>query len=105
MRAGTYRFHCTDGTHAVLDLSGRYLRARDNLRAEATRAARAIMRRVAGRLDWSAWIVDVHDAGGYRVLTLAFEEAGPAPRAVGPAESPVHIAVPGKVSFTLTPGR
>jgi hypothetical protein len=36
---------------------------------------------LAGRLDWSAWIVDVHDAAGRRVLILMFEEAGPALRA------------------------
>lgn len=75
MQAGTYHFHCTDGAHAVLDLSGRYLRARDDLRAETARAARAIMDRVAGRLDWSAWIVDVHDAAGRRALTLTFADA------------------------------
>ncbi|MCC0808880.1 hypothetical protein FPV16_22205 [Methylobacterium sp. W2] len=78
MRAGTYRFHCTDGHHAVLDLSGRYLRARADLRAEAKRVARTIMGRCAGRLDWSAWLVDVHDAAGRHVLILMFEEAGPA---------------------------
>ena len=81
MQPGTYRFHCTDGEHAVLDHAGRYLRARDDLRAEAARAARAIMDRVAGRLDWSAWIVDVHDAAGRHVLTMTFTQAGPALRA------------------------
>lgn len=75
MRAGTYRFHCTGGEHAVLDPRGRYLRARDDLRAEAARAAHAIMNRVAGRLNWSDWIVDVHDAAGRRALTLAFTDA------------------------------
>lgn len=39
------------------------------------------MGRCAGRLDWSAWLVDVHDAAGRRVLILMFEEAGPALRA------------------------
>ena len=78
MPAGVYRFHCTDGLHAVLDHGGRYLRARDDLRTEAMKAARAIMTRCAGRLDWSRWIVDVHDASGRRVLTLAFDEAGTA---------------------------
>jgi hypothetical protein len=81
MRAGTYRFHCTDGEHAVLDHVGRYLRAREDLRAEAMKAARAIMTRCAGRLDWSRWIVDVHDDAGRRVLTLDFHEAGPAQQA------------------------
>jgi hypothetical protein len=80
MRAGTYRFRCTDGHHAVVDLAGRYLRARSDLRAEAMRVARAIMGRCACRLDWSAWLVDVHDAAGRRVLILMFEEAGPALR-------------------------
>ena len=78
MQAGTYRSHCTDGRRAVLDLHGRYLRARSDLYAEAVRTARSIMSRCAGRLDWSDWIVDVHNAAGRHVLTLAFEEAGPA---------------------------
>ncbi|RVU13192.1 DUF6894 family protein [Methylobacterium oryzihabitans] len=81
MKAGTYHFHCTDGEHAVLDREGRYLRARNDLQAEAARAARAIMDRVAGRLDWSAWIVDVHDAEGRRALTLDFEAAAVAQQA------------------------
>lgn len=81
MRAGRYRFHCTDGEHAVLDHAGRYLRGRDSLHGEAARAAQAVMARCAGRLDWSAWIVDVHDAAGRRVFTLDFLEAGPARRA------------------------
>ncbi|MBD8901389.1 DUF6894 family protein [Methylobacterium bullatum] len=80
MQAGTYRFHCTDGHHAVLDLSGRYLRARTDLRAEAIRVARTIMSSCAGRLDWSSWLVDVHDSAGRHVLIVMFEEAGPALR-------------------------
>ncbi len=41
MRAGTYRFHCTDGEHAVLDRAGRYLRSRADLHAEAKQALNA----------------------------------------------------------------
>ena len=81
MRAGRYRFHCADGEHAVLDQEGRYLRTRDSFYAEASRTAQAIMTRCAGRLDWSTWIVDVHDATGRRVFTLDFYEVGPAQQA------------------------
>ena len=81
MQAGRYRFHCTDGEHAVLDHAGRYLRARDSLYVEAAKAAQAVMTSCAGRLDWSTWIVDVHDAAGRRVFTLDFHEAGPARQA------------------------
>ena len=75
MPAGHYHFHCTDGEHAVLDRNGKYLRTRDDVHAAAARAARGVMESCGGRLDWSDWIVDVHDVRGRHVLTLAFNDA------------------------------
>jgi uncharacterized protein DUF6894 len=75
MPAGHYHFHCTDGEDAVLDLSGNDLRTRDDVHAAAARAARAVMEGCGSRLDWSGWIVDVHDSRGRHVLTLAFDDA------------------------------
>jgi hypothetical protein len=39
------------------------------------------MERVGAGLDWSDWIVDVHDAQGRRVLLLAFREVLPLAKA------------------------
>ena len=72
MPAERYRFHCTDGHHAVFDRSGRVVRNSLLVWEHAERVACEVMGRCAGRLDWSEWIVDVHDAKGRRVGTLAF---------------------------------
>ncbi|WP_447666832.1 DUF6894 family protein [Methylobacterium sp. A54F] len=74
---GPYRFHCTDGVHAILDRTGRRLRGDAQVYAEAERAARGVMASCGGRLDWAGWIVDVHDAAGRRVLTLDFAAVRP----------------------------
>lgn len=75
MAANPYRFHCTDGTHAVLDRTGKRLRNQDEVFRQAGRVARAVMESCGGRLDWSDWIVDVHDARGRRVMIVAFSDA------------------------------
>ena len=74
MAAGHYRFHCTDGQHAVLDRAGKRLKDDGQVYAYAERTALEVMASCGGRLDWSDWIVDVHDAKGQRVLILAFSD-------------------------------
>lgn len=69
-----YRFHCTDGQHAVFDRAGRWVRNRDLIWSHAERVARDVMRNWGGHLDWSDWIVDVHDSGGRHVGTLDFTD-------------------------------
>ena len=74
MAAGHYRFHCTDGQHAVLDLAGKRLKDNGLVHAYAERTALEVRASCGGRLDWSGWIVDVHDGEGRRVLILAFSD-------------------------------
>lgn len=75
MAAPTYRFHCTDGHVAIIDPRGIAIADPAQIRPCAADAARFAMERVGAGLDWSDWIVDVHDAGGRRVLVLAFRDA------------------------------
>ncbi|AWN44760.1 hypothetical protein U8607_13720 [Methylobacterium durans] len=81
MTARVYRFHCTDGHVAIIDTLGVRVPSETQLWAFAEQAARLAMERVGRGLDWSDWIVDVHDPRGRRALTLAFKDV----RAVVPA--------------------
>jgi hypothetical protein len=74
MAAERYRFHCTDGQHVVLDRAGKRLKDGGLVYAYAARTALEVMASCGGRLGWSDWIVDVHDAKGRRVLILAFSD-------------------------------
>jgi hypothetical protein len=76
-----YRFHCTDGHVAIIDPTGLALADRAQVRFHAAEVALHAMERVGAGLDWSDWIVDVHDAQGRRVLLLAFRELMPLARA------------------------
>ena len=69
-----YRFHCTDGHVAIIDPTGIAIADRSQIHFHAVEVALHAMERVGAQLDWSDWIVDVHDAGGRRVLLLAFCE-------------------------------
>jgi hypothetical protein len=66
-------FHCTDGLDAVFDLRGRTV-AECDLRPVCASVAAELMQGCAAPVDWSAWIVDVHDAYGQHVLTFGFDE-------------------------------
>ncbi|KQP30026.1 hypothetical protein ASF49_15325 [Methylobacterium sp. Leaf104] len=76
-----YRFHCTDGHVAIIDPKGLALADPTQVRFHAVEVALHAMERVGAGLDWSDWIVDVHDAQGRRVLLLAFREIMPLARA------------------------
>lgn len=75
MPAGLYRFHCTDGHHAVFDRVGRRVADPLLIWLHAERKAQAVMASCGGRLDWAGWIVDVHDDVGRHVCTLPFTDA------------------------------
>lgn len=66
-------FHCTDGRDVVFDLRGRTV-AEHDLRPVCASLASELMQGCAAPVDWSDWIVDVHDAYGQRVLTFGFDE-------------------------------
>ncbi|MBB5764193.1 hypothetical protein ABEV34_14020 [Methylorubrum rhodesianum] len=65
--------HCTDGLDVVFDLKGRAVSDED-LRPVCATVAFELMQSCAAPLDWSAWIVDVHDAYGQHVMTMGFDE-------------------------------
>jgi hypothetical protein len=67
-----YYFHCTDGTHLVLDRRGRVLSGTDEVTATAESAATRLMRRLPRYPRWSEWLVCVHDEAGEQVLVLPF---------------------------------
>lgn len=74
MPARRYRFHCTDGQDAVFDRTGRLVQRQRELRDHAATVARRLMAGGTPELDWSDWIVDVHDPVGRRRMMLPFAE-------------------------------
>ncbi|GJE42058.1 DUF6894 family protein [Methylobacterium soli] len=74
MPADRYRFHCTDGRHAVFDRTGKRVADPLLIWGHAERVAREVIQSCGGRLDWAGWIVDVHDSKGRHVGTLDFKD-------------------------------
>ena len=72
MLAERYRFHCTDGQHAVFDRVGRRIVDPLLIWVHADRIAREMMAGSNRSLDWSGWIVDIHNSKGRHVGTLDF---------------------------------
>lgn len=66
-------FHCTDGRDVVFDLQGRDV-TEENLRPVCADVAAELMHGCTAPVDWSAWIVDVHDAYGQHVMTFSFAD-------------------------------
>ncbi|WP_158020961.1 DUF6894 family protein [Methylorubrum extorquens] len=66
-------FHCTDGFDVVFDLQGRTV-TEEEVRPACASVAADLMQGCAAPVDWSAWIVDVHDAYGQHVMTFGFDE-------------------------------
>lgn len=67
-----YHFHCVGaGGDALFDLHGRWVLRPRALQPQADRVAQALMDD-APAMDWTDWLVDVHDARGRRVLVRAF---------------------------------
>ncbi|KAB1069227.1 DUF6894 family protein [Methylobacterium planeticum] len=81
MRVERYRFHCTDGEHVIVDQAGRPLAGPGEVYAAAESTALALMASCGGGLDWSGWLVDVHDVRGRRALLLGFRDVRGARRA------------------------
>ena len=72
MTVQRYHFHCVSrGGDAVFDLTGRWVPRPGTLGQQADRTAQALMNATPG-MDWTDWLVDVHDARGRRVLVRAF---------------------------------
>ena len=74
MTTERYRFHCTDGQHAVFDRVGKRVADPALVLGHAERIAGQMMAGSGEHMDWSDWIVDIHDGNGRHVGTLAFTE-------------------------------
>lgn len=72
--ARRYHFHLTDGREAIFDTDGERVNDTNGVWSHAERKAQDAMASCRGSLDWSDWIVDVHDAAGRRVMLLDFAE-------------------------------
>jgi hypothetical protein len=70
-------FHCTDGVDLVLDRTGQDIRTKREIHRRACAAAGRLMSAVPPGLDWSNWIVSVHDWHGSQIETVPFPEAAP----------------------------
>ena len=79
MKQGWHRFHCTDGRCIVADLRGTYVRSAGELVAKARRHLAGVRAAMPDGLNWSAWVVDVHDARGRHVAFVEPEDGLPAP--------------------------
>lgn len=76
-----YRFHCADGHTAIIDEKGVKLPNAGLLWRHAERAAWQVMELTGRNLDWSDWVVDVHDGAGRHVMTLGFTDVVNVPTA------------------------
>jgi len=68
-----YRFHCTDGYDLIVDRRGKRMPTPALVRRHAERVALDLMR-LADRIDWSAWQVEVYDATGRSVWMRTFTD-------------------------------
>jgi len=64
-------FHCTDGTDLIIDRRGQRTRSKREVHLRAFSLAAEVMR-AAPEVDWSQWIVSVHDRRGGMVATIPF---------------------------------
>jgi hypothetical protein len=68
-------YHCTDGIDLVLDRTGHRTRSSGELHSRACRVAEDLMNAIPPDIDWSRWIVSVHDEQGTLVDTVPFPVA------------------------------
>ena len=70
-----YCFHCTDGFSLVLDDRGCELEDTAHVPRRAAVVAERLMRQFGRHLDWSDWVVAVHDGFGEQVSVISFDKA------------------------------
>ena len=73
MKQGRHHLHCTDEWALVAALRGVFVRNPDDLARKAQARIRGIKAAMPAGLDWSAWMMDVHDATGRHVAYVEFE--------------------------------
>ena len=64
-------FHCTDGVDFVLDRVGQNTRSEQDVHLRACLVANRMMRSVDD-MDWSSWVVSVHNRRGMMVEVVPF---------------------------------
>jgi hypothetical protein len=67
-----YFYHLTDGTCLVLDKKGHWTRSRSMVEPFAASAAGKLMSGMPGPVDWSDWLVSVHDQDGCLIAVVPF---------------------------------
>jgi hypothetical protein len=65
-------FHCTDGLDFVLDRVGQNTRSQQDVHLRACLVANRMMRSVGDDVDWSNWVVSVHNRRGMMVEVVPF---------------------------------
>lgn len=76
MKQSWHHLHCVGDGGIVPDLRGVHLRSANELAAKAQRRIRGIVAAMPDGIDWSGWMIDVHDAGGRHVAYVAFMAEG-----------------------------
>lgn len=85
----------------MADLRGTYARSAGELVVKARRRLAGLKAAMPDGLDWSAWVVDVHDARGRHVAFVESEDGlpPPPPEACGRgAERPAEAKATGRES-------
>lgn len=67
-----YFYHMTDGLNLIVDRRGRRYRSKQQVELEALWYAKQAMQEAPPQVDWSDWLVSVHDQDGYAVAHLPF---------------------------------
>jgi hypothetical protein len=67
-----FYYHLTDGRDLVIDNTGRPTRSKKDVEPLAFSVAASFMRVAPGGIDWSEWLVSVHDRKGSMVAVVPF---------------------------------
>ncbi|HEY8566571.1 MAG TPA: hypothetical protein VIL65_13790 [Beijerinckiaceae bacterium] len=67
-------FHCTNGSDLILDESGQDIEDDSDRTLYAASRVIAVQKRHPEIIDWSDWMVAMHDQYGSQIDTTTFEE-------------------------------
>lgn len=70
--ARRYFYHMTDGTSLIIDRNGRRFSSRLRAMAEAIGYAERTMQEASPGVDWSGWLISIHDDNGMAVANVPF---------------------------------
>jgi len=69
-----YFYHLTDGVCLIIDKKGRWTRSNGHVEELAYSAASKLMQAAPAPLEWSDWLVSVHDQHGSMVAVVPFPQ-------------------------------